>query len=147
MFFLVGSFPTFLATAAVGFVFATLAKFWWGRRLLLSSPAFFSLGLFTRKGPSASELRNGSFTTTAVGYGLSQAVVARAVLSGPEPGYVSTPLLCLALAETLLDGLDGGPRLASQAGCCMPAALLGDGPSLDGFVDRLRLAGIHVSVN
>lgn len=105
------------------------------------------------------------------------------VVAGPEPGYVATPLLCLALSRTILDSLGGpdgpnapegpgksggrfggdggdgrrginsvdgvvgrGAGLYRVAGCAMPAALLGDGPALDAFLNRLRHAGIHVSV-
>ena len=66
----------------------------------------------------------------------------RVDIAGPEPGYVATPLLYLAMASTLLDDIRG------KSGCVMPASMVGDDPALlEKLVRRMRDAGIFVQVS
>ena len=104
-------------------------------------------------------MESASFTTTAVAYGTSSSAAAaaakfsavagepkclcRVMMTGPEPGYVATPLLSLAMVTSILKD---GALLQHQSGCVMPSALIGPGDALDSFVRRLADAGIAVSV-
>jgi len=110
--------PTLLGLFLVsiyGLIFSLLAKFAWGRRLLLANPSLFSGGVFTHEGPSKAQLAEATFTTTLLAYPMpnnsddkssalapaSSSPLAIAI-SGPEPGYVATPKIVLSLAATLL---------------------------------------------
>jgi hypothetical protein len=65
-------------------------------------------------------------------------------VSGPEPGYVSTPGLIVALALTLLDAREGeGTRLPFYEGVTLPGALFGD---CDGVYDNMRREGVRFDV-
>lgn len=164
---LIASLKGLLITAVVGAVFGFLARFGWGRGLLLRYPRFFSLGVFTHEGPSPSQLAAGTFTSTVTARCMPEqafraggdggaSVPGRDVVvtvSGPEPGYVATPLLFLAVAATLLDLDPNAPGPESKAtcalpvasGCVTPAALVGAGPALDALVRRMAAGGIAVA--
>lgn len=179
---LVPTLQGLLLVTFYGLLFAVLAKFAWGRRLLLAHPSLFSGGVFTHEGPSRAQLAQGGFTTTVLAYPMPASPCSGAPvpagapvavsLSGPEPGYVATPKLVLALAATVLfaatdakaaadannraqalvkganTGATLGPpsyALAVASGCCTPAALVGPGLALDALVLRLEAAGICVA--
>jgi len=77
--FFVGCYMTlssrvWLATFAVmGSIFAFLAKYEFGRRILKSAPGLFTLGLFRPGGPSEEEMRHNSFEMYYRGTGWSKA--------------------------------------------------------------------------
>ena len=143
VFFLVESKLWLTLTMVAGFIFSTLASRSWGRRLLLAFPGFFSLGVFTEKGPSQDQLEKSSFTTTVLARPSVSNSQVRVDISGPEPGYVATPLLYLAMASTLLEHYDDLPH---KAGCVMPASMVGDSAALDGLVSRIKDAGLAIQV-
>ena len=69
------------------------------------------------------------------------------MVSGPEPGYIATPLLFLAMTDVVLEDVAKPDHAGATAGCVMPAALVGaSGPTLDSLVERMRGAGIGVVV-
>ena len=144
---------------AYGATFATLARWGWGCDLLHAYPETFSGGVFTNDGPTEEELGRGGFVTYVTAYGSGGGArgtdgrdgvrdVARVRVSGPEPGYVSTPGLIVALALTLLDarkvGSEGeGTRLPFYEGVTLPGALFGD---CDGVYDNMRREGVRFDV-
>ncbi|KNE72331.1 hypothetical protein AMAG_16816 [Allomyces macrogynus ATCC 38327] len=155
------------ALVAAGTALSTLAKWKWGRKLLLTFPRFFTFGLFSHKGPSETQLKHSTFTETFVAKGftlpaeLSEQVRARGLaadvrdvvetavkdratnaeavveVSGPEMGYVATPMCMVAAATTLLrEKMDGGKRL--PAGVLTPAAALAN----TDIIQALQTAGL-----
>ena len=106
----------------VGAVFSGLARYNWGCNLLHSYPDFFSNGVFTEGGPSEEELEIGHFCTHSSGYGQTIDEVVRATCKGPEPGYVATPRMLVALAMTVLNHRE---KLAFDGGVTLPGALFG----------------------
>jgi short subunit dehydrogenase-like uncharacterized protein len=118
----------------------------WGRRTLLRSPEMFTAGIFSHAGPSDSQLQQTSFSLTLVGRGVRVAekasppetLVCR--VQGPEPGYVSTPIILLAAAMTVLEERH---RLPGEGGVWMPAAAFAE----TDLLHRLRQGGISFAVS
>ncbi|RUS90010.1 hypothetical protein EGW08_002197, partial [Elysia chlorotica] len=111
--------------AAVGFIFfgaflGFMGYFSVTRWLLLKYPHIFTLGLFRKGGPTKEQIDGSSFSMTFVGRGFDSAanmkpgakpnrlVVAR--LSGPEPGYVTTPACMVQCGVTVLKELKTMPH-------------------------------------
>ncbi|PWN28797.1 hypothetical protein BDZ90DRAFT_131221 [Jaminaea rosea] len=122
-------------------IFGILANFSLGRALLLRYPRIFSLGMVSHQGPTQAQLDASSFATTLVARGYSAEAVksgsgpdTRAVVRvrGPEIGYVSTPLLFVTVARTMLK-----QREKIVAGVLTPAAALGQ----TSLVDELNRGG------
>lgn len=122
-------------------IFGILANFSLGRALLLRYPRIFSLGMVSHQGPTQAQLDASSFATTLVARGYSAEAVksgsgpdTRAVVRvrGPEIGYVSTPLLFVTVARTMLK-----QREKVVAGVLTPAAALGQ----TSLVDELNRGG------
>ena len=121
----------------------------WGRRLLLRHPEVFTRGLFSREGPTEAQMAASSFSMTLFGRGYSTAAKAEAGgrpdkevatrLTGPEPGYVATPVFLLAAAQTLLE--ERG-RLPANGGVMTAGTAFGRTTLLE----RLRRRGIGLSV-
>lgn len=84
-----------------------------GRSLLLRYPKLFSHGVFSHEGPSQQQLDGTSFSKVFIAHGYRKGppktykdvpdmrVYFR--VSGPEPGYVATPIVLVTAARTLLD--------------------------------------------
>jgi short subunit dehydrogenase-like uncharacterized protein len=106
-----------------GAVFAGLARFKFGCKLLHGNPELFSSGVFTEGGPSDEELEQGYFCTFSTAYGNNEDEVVRATCKGPEPGYVATPKMLVALALTVLNHRD---KLPFSGGVMLPGALFGE---------------------
>ncbi|KAL7548296.1 hypothetical protein ACHAWF_011578 [Thalassiosira exigua] len=139
-----------LKVMAYGATFSTLARWKWGCNLLHSNPEGFSNGIFTSKGPTEEDLEQGGFTTFVTAYGSkygpgNSAQIARVRVNGPEPGYVATPILIVALALTLLDAGKGEDdvRLSFDGGVTLPGALFGD---CDRAYDNMRKEGVSFDV-
>ena len=125
----IGSTWNMMMMAMAGGLFSMLAGSESGRNLLLRYPEFFSMGVFSHEGPSELQMASTSFSTTFFARGFSDShtldartpggedeataltdtnstaqcdkfVVTR--VSGPEPGYVATPLIFVTLAVTML---------------------------------------------
>ena len=124
-----------------GAVFTVLAKFKAGCSLLHGHPELFTNGTFTEGGPSDEELEKGYFKTYSAGYGKSEDECVRATCSGPEPGYVATPRMLVALAMTVLNHRD---KLPFSGGVTLPGAIFGD---CSEAYDMLRESGIEFEVS
>jgi len=127
--------PTTAAAARLliyGAIFSLLARWPWGRSLLLAHPRFFSGGAFSHSGPNDDEIAAASFAYkfVAVGHTAAEAAAVlsaprrkgdgaaaaaataalppaslRAVVEvrGPEPGYDATSTIVAAVAVALLN--------------------------------------------
>lgn len=129
--------------------FSTLARWQWGCNLLHSNPAAFTGGVFTSNGPRQEELETGGFCTYVTAYGAKHSTditqVARVKVSGPEPGYVTTPILIVSLALTILDAGKSGNEvsLSFDGGITLPGALFG---GCDRVYDHMRREGVSFDV-
>ncbi|CAM0906585.1 unnamed protein product [Alopecurus aequalis] len=103
-----------------------------GRSLLLKYPEFFSLGTFRKTGPTEEEVRSASFKMWFVGRGYSDSaraserggkpdkeIVTR--VSGPEIGYITTPIALVQCAMVLLSQRANLPK----GGVYTPGAVFG----------------------
>uniref|UniRef100_A0A7S4J3K3 Saccharopine dehydrogenase NADP binding domain-containing protein n=1 Tax=Odontella aurita TaxID=265563 RepID=A0A7S4J3K3_9STRA len=124
----------------VGAVFSGLARYKWGCGLLHGHPEFFSNGVFTEGGPTEQELKEGYFCTHSAGYGKTDKQIVRATCKGPEPGYVATPRMLVALGLTVLNHRD---KLAFAGGVTLPGALFGE---CDEAYDVLKKCGVAFEV-
>lgn len=105
-----------------GVFIGILGGFSFGRSLLLKFPEFFSLGWFRKTGPTEEEVSSASFKMWFVGCGYSDAahaasqrgskpdkeVVTR--VSGPEIGYITTPIVLVQCALVLLSQRGNLPK-------------------------------------
>lgn len=84
-----------------------------GRWLLLQFPSIFSLGWFRKKGPSEDEVESASFKMWFIGHGFSDSslvsggnakpdmeIITR--VTGPEIGYIATPIILIQCALIVL---------------------------------------------
>ena len=124
-----------------GAVFSVLAKFKTGCDILHGNPELFTNGTFTEGGPSDEELEKGYFKTYSAAYGRTEEECVRATCEGPEPGYVATPRMLVALAMTVLNHRD---KLSFSGGVTPPGALFG---SCSEAYDKLRESGIVFTVS
>jgi len=106
-----------------GVVFGLFASTKFGRALLKKYPEFFSAGLFQRTGPTKAQIDGTTFSMTFLGFGHSgeklndpqrqhESIPDRRIktkVSGPEPGYVTTPICMVAAAMTVLEENDKIP--------------------------------------
>ncbi|UZJ54455.1 hypothetical protein CBS101457_003775 [Exobasidium rhododendri] len=94
-------------------VFSLLSKYSTGRKLLLRHPKVFTMGVFSHEGPTLQQLEDTTFVTTLTARGHSQKSFEAASVKepdvktvikirGPEPGYIATPILFVAVALTIL---------------------------------------------
>ncbi|ELU12886.1 hypothetical protein CAPTEDRAFT_155386 [Capitella teleta] len=99
----------------VGIIFGILCKFSLGRTIMKKFPKATSLGMFTPSGPTRKQMAGCSFVMTMVSRGfetkLSNPVEKHekeptkkmiTTVTGPEPGYITTPICMVQAAYTLL---------------------------------------------
>jgi len=100
-----------------GLVFGVFSSTRFGRSLLTKYPEFFSAGMFQRSGPTRKQIDGCSFSMTFLGFGHKGEKLndpqlqntnppdgkMRTKVSGPEPGYVTTPICMVAAALTVLE--------------------------------------------
>lgn len=108
---------------AYGAVFSTLARFDWGCKMLHNNPEFFTNGYFKEGGPSEEELNSCSFKTYCTAYGKDKDECVKVTCEGPEPGYVATPQIIVALALTVLNHRD---KIRYQGGVMVPGVAFGE---------------------
>lgn len=99
----------------VGAAMAVLARFSWGRFLLLRFPELFTYGLASHAGPSQQQMETTRFEVTLIGKGYRQGppsnpkqkpdreIVAR--VSGPDPGYLATSTMLVQVRRSLESAL------------------------------------------
>lgn len=138
------SLLAFFPTILLGIFFALLCRFSFGRWLLLKYPSLFSLGLFRKEGPTEEEVASATFKMWFVGHGYSDGSLASqrnkkpdteviTRVTGPEIGYVTTPIVLLQCALVLLSERDNLPK----GGVFTPGIVFG--PDLQ---ERLQENGI-----
>ena len=149
-----------------GSIFQALARWAWGRALLLAAPGIFTHGLFTRAGPTREQIAGARFEMTHFVRSFSReraaAALERAALGGaapqsapppdlhtvvrvrgPEPGYDATSRILVAAALTLLE--EGSVMLAA-GGCGAGVHAPGNAFSGTQLIQRLREEGISFDV-
>ena len=156
--FCVGSAKYAALTTLMGGLFNMLASRNWGRKLLLRNPKAFTLGLFSEEGPSQAFLDGASFRTVFFGKGWANVAETPpspttpfdmevvCSVSGPEPGYVATGRMVVALARALLEDRE---LFAFEGGVFTPGALFGSSGGAKGverLVERLAPLGISFQV-
>ncbi|CAK8533455.1 unnamed protein product [Lathyrus sativus] len=135
---------------AFGIILGLFGSFSFGRRLLLKYPSIFSLGGFSKNGPSEEEIESCSFKMWFVGHGFSSneklaangnskpdmEVITR--ITGPELGYVTTPIIMIQCALIVLSQRNNLPK----GGVYSPGIVFG---STD-LQERLQQNGISFDV-
>ncbi|CAJ1947735.1 unnamed protein product [Cylindrotheca closterium] len=126
----------------MGAIFSGLASTSFGCNMLHSNPGLFSNGLFVEgEGPSDADLEGVSFCTHTTGYGSgSKEEMVKVTCKGPEPGYVATPRMLVALGLTVLNHRD---KLAFSGGVVLPGALFGETTEV---YESLKENGITIEV-
>ncbi|CAI8595252.1 unnamed protein product [Vicia faba] len=135
---------------AFGIILGLFGSTSFGRRLLLKYPSIFSLGGFSKNGPSEEEIESCSFKMWFVGHGYSSneklaangnskpdmEVITR--ITGPELGYVTTPIIMIQCALIVLSQRNNLPN----GGVYTPGIVFG---STD-LQQRLQQNGISFDV-
>lgn len=136
-----------------GVVFGLFASTKCGRSLLKKYPEFFSGGLFKSTGPTLEQIKNSSFSMTFFGFGHKGEKLddpqlqhtsppdgkIRTIVSGPEPGYVTTPICMVAAAMTVLEEADSIPL---NGGVLTPGSAFKE----TSLIDRLQQRGMKFQV-
>jgi short subunit dehydrogenase-like uncharacterized protein len=115
-----------------GIFIGLLGHFSSGRSLLLKYPEFFTLGLFRKKGPTEEEVKSASFKMWFIGRGFSDVTRASerrskldkeiiTKVSGPEVGYITTPIVLVQCSLVLLSQRGNLPK----GGVYTPGAIFG----------------------
>lgn len=139
--------------ALFGAVFGLFAATGFGRSLLLKFPEFFSGGLFKKSGPTLAQIKGCSFSMTFLGFGHSGEKLTdpqlqhesppdrkiRTKVSGPEPGYVTTPICMVAAALTILEETSSLPL---TGGVLTPGSAFAS----TGLIERLGKRGVKFEV-
>nr|CAD1824441.1 unnamed protein product [Ananas comosus var. bracteatus] len=104
-----------------GLFIGLLGKYSFGRKLLLKFPEIFSLGWFRKTGPTEEEVRSATFKMWFIGKGYSNQSVASQPgskldteiitrVSGPEIGYLTTPIILIQCALIVLGQRENLPK-------------------------------------
>ncbi|CAL9198399.1 unnamed protein product [Musa hybrid cultivar] len=110
-----------LRLIVTGLFLGLFGMFALGRSILLKFPSVFSLGWFRKTGPTEEEVRSASFIMWFIGHGYSDGNLASqrgrkpdteiiTRVSGPEVGYVTTPIILLQCALVVLSERDNLPK-------------------------------------
>ncbi|XP_073401229.1 saccharopine dehydrogenase-like oxidoreductase isoform X3 [Dendrobates tinctorius] len=144
----VGGIASVIKLMFAGFFFLLFTKCSCGRKLLIKYPKFFSFGYFSKEGPTANQIAESSFSITFFGEGYSRGIDPQQAkpnvkictqVSGPEIGYVTTPITMVQAGMTILKEPESLPK---SGGVYTPGAAF----SKTKLIDRLNKAGIHFTV-
>jgi len=109
-YFTVSSYFTVILMGIVSFVLKILTKFKFGRWLLLTFPYIFSFGSFRHGGPTQKALEGTTIKYDFIAEGQEESKSDKKTtphlhtrFSGPEPGYVLTPICIVQAALCLLE--------------------------------------------
>ncbi|XP_069463931.1 saccharopine dehydrogenase-like oxidoreductase [Ambystoma mexicanum] len=147
-YFAVGGLFSVIQLMFAGLFFMLFAKFSFGRQLMIKYPAFFSFGLFTKEGPTQKQMEGSSFEMTFFGEGYSEGqspeqgkpnVKICTQVTGPDAGYVTTPIAMVQAAVTFLKETS---CLPNRGGVYTPGAAF----SKTTLIERLNKNGIHFTV-
>jgi len=132
----------------IGFLLVALGMFKFGQKLLIQYPEIFSLGAFHKEGPSEEEIRQASFKMWFVGRGYSNGAQVHAGkkpdkeivtrISGPEIGYLTTPIVLIQAALVMSDERKRLPK----GGVLTPGVVFGG----TDYLQRLQKNGISFDV-
>ena len=158
------SYKAVFKTVLYGSVFNFLVKTALGRRLLLRYPSFFSGHAFSDDGPTPASLKATAWKTHLFAKGWAsrshstEGLTPRdrqihCSVSGPEPGYLATAKMFVAMGRAVLElGGRGATGGVFTPGAFVVLAGSGDGKEKEGgggissCVELLREAGIKFSV-
>ncbi|KAM4693879.1 saccharopine dehydrogenase-like oxidoreductase [Discoglossus pictus] len=144
----VGGITSVIKLMFAGILFLLFTKFSCGRKLLIKYPKFFSFGYFSKEGPTQKQMDEASFTMTFFGQGYSEGqdptkgkpnVKICTQVSGPEAGYVSTPIAMVQAGVTILKEPGSLPK---RGGVYTPGAAF----SKTKIIERLNRGGLHFNV-
>ncbi|KAK9061782.1 hypothetical protein SSX86_018965 [Deinandra increscens subsp. villosa] len=135
-----------LRIIGMGLSIRLLGRYFFGRWLLLNFPSVFSLGLFRKNGPTDDEIASAGFKMWFLGRGFSDTnvvseepdteIITR--VTGPELGYVTTPIVLVQCALTVLEQRGDLPK----GGVFPPGIVFGP----TDLQDRLQENGISFDV-
>ncbi|KAM9315923.1 saccharopine dehydrogenase-like oxidoreductase [Gastrophryne carolinensis] len=143
-----GGFLNVIKLLFAGFFFILFTRCNCGRKLLKNHPKFFSLGYFSKEGPTQRQMEDSSFLITFFGEGYSQDQDIQqgkpnlkicTQVSGPEVAYVATPISMVQSGVTILKEPESLPK---SGGVYTPGAAF----SKTKLIERLDKAGIHFTV-
>uniref|UniRef100_H2ZGE7 Saccharopine dehydrogenase-like oxidoreductase n=1 Tax=Ciona savignyi TaxID=51511 RepID=H2ZGE7_CIOSA len=148
MYSCIGSLWNIFLMVIFGGIFKFLAQRQWGRSLLLQHPKFFTLGMCSHEGPSKQQLKETSFSITMFGEGYpvgefnscekpKKQITVK--VSGPEPGYVATPLVIVQAALCIIQEKQ---NLPTRGGVFPPAAAF----AKTTLISRLQERGVTFKV-
>nr|XP_015206961.1 PREDICTED: saccharopine dehydrogenase-like oxidoreductase [Lepisosteus oculatus] len=144
----VGGIGSVVKLMFAGMLFWFLAKFSFGRNLLIKFPEFFSFGVFSKEGPTKKQMEGSSFCFSFIGEGYTEDQdpeqgkpnsKIRIQVKGPEAGYVATPIAMVQAAITLLNEPKSLPK---KGGVYSPGAAF----SKTNLIERLNKHGIQFVV-
>ena len=131
-----------------GNIFQFLANRQWGRSLLL--PKLFTMGSFSHEGPTEQQMKETSFSITMHGEGYSDGEISlnrsdkpnkriTVRVSGPEAGYVATPI---AMVQAALVIVKEKHKLPEKGGVYSPGAVF----YKTSLIKRLQKNGLKFEV-
>lgn len=144
-YFRVGSWMKGVMVIMAASVFAIMAKFSFGRRLLKRYPGFFSFGFVSTDGVPRELLEKTSFSHTIIGYGWDEKlddpdeqhdspptkkIVTK--VSGPDPGYTATASFLVHSGMTIIFDRHHLP----EPGVLTPGACFRDSYLIDRLTKR-----------
>lgn len=131
-YFLIATMWKMIMLGVIGLIFGILAKFAFGRNLLLKYPGIFTGGLFDTEEPSEELIEKSWFKLTLIGKGWKEKLTdpedqyknppnkeIQAEIKGRNPGYGST-CICLVLAGIVI--LSEPSKLPKAGGVYPPGA-------------------------
>lgn len=115
-YFVVKNFLQVLGLGVVAAIFGILSSFQAGRSMLESYPEALTFGAFSKKGPTRQQVDAARFVLTIVGKGWDASELGdgdeepstpptktmKALVSGPDPGYVATSSFLIQSGITIL---------------------------------------------
>jgi len=149
-YFTVASFWSVALLGLFDVMLRFLVRFSWGKSLLKNYPSFFTFGAFSKAGPTKEQIETASFSTSFVAKGFQKYDPATSAtakpdwkvetkVSGPEVGYVTTPICVCEAAFTLLDLKKSGNI---PAGVLSPAVAF----AKTDYISRLNQNGVEFSL-
>lgn len=141
-----------LATLLMGAIFMLMTKFAMGRYLLEKFPEIFSLGVFSRTPPTREQSEGGYFKLIFKAKGWTEKLLdssdkhmeppnktVKAVLTGPDPGYITTAICIVSSALMILQEKE---KLPESGGVFTPGAAF----SNTSIMEKLDARGIKMSI-
>lgn len=136
----------------IGLMFIFLAPFSWGRNLLKNHPKFFTLGLFSKEGPSKKDVDGTSFSMTLLGKGWDLKCDSNGAepehppnktvtveINGPNLAYETSAICLVQAGLTVLEESDKMPF----TGGVLPPGFAFRQTSL---LERLNRHSIHIKL-